>query len=79
MHAQARIYASRPGHAAVANVGLKGVFFKDNPSYDELVLQIRWATAHCASTFLPTGGDACAPATPTGSLKTSESHGIAAL
>ena len=37
---QARIYASRPGHSAVANVGLKGVFLKDGPSYDELVLQV---------------------------------------
>jgi hypothetical protein len=50
---QARVYASRPGHAAVANVGLKGVFLKDGPSYDELVLQLRWANAHVATTFLP--------------------------
>ena len=50
---QARIYASRPGHAAVADVGLKGVFLKDGPSYDELLLQLRWASAHVASTFLP--------------------------
>lgn len=50
---QAAIYASRPGHGAVASVGLKGVFLKDGPSYDELVLQQRWATAHVASTFLP--------------------------
>mmetsp|Transcript_22817 Transcript_22817/g.37810 ORF Transcript_22817/g.37810 Transcript_22817/m.37810 type:complete len:400 (+) Transcript_22817:50-1249(+) len=50
---QARVYASQPGHAAVAHVGLKGVFLKDGPSYDELVLQMRWATAHVESTFLP--------------------------
>ena len=33
---QARIYASRPGHSAVAQVGLKGVFLKDGPSFDEV-------------------------------------------
>ena len=52
---QARIYASRPGHEAVANVGLKGVFLKDGPSFDELLLQMRWATANVGSTFLPAG------------------------
>ena len=36
---QASIYASRPGHEAVANVGLKGLFYKDGPSYEELVVQ----------------------------------------
>ena len=50
---QAREYAGRPGHSNVAKVGLKGVFLKDGPSFDELVLQIKWATAHVASTFLP--------------------------
>jgi len=50
---QARLYASRPGHGAVAQVGLKGVFLKDGPSYDELVLQLRWATAQILPTFLP--------------------------
>ena len=49
---QALIYARRPGHAAVASVGLKGVFLKEGPSFDELVLQQRWAAAHVASTFL---------------------------
>ena len=29
---QARIYAGRPGHGAVAQVGLKGVFLKDGES-----------------------------------------------
>jgi hypothetical protein len=51
---QAQTYSTQPGHAAVANVGLKGLFLKDGPSFDELVLQQRWATAHVASTFLPT-------------------------
>ena len=50
---QARIYSTRPGHEAVANVGLKGVFFKDGPSYEELVLQQQWSTAQVISTFLP--------------------------
>ena len=50
---QARTYASLPGHAAVASVGLKGVFLKDGPSYDELVLQMRWTTGQIASTLLP--------------------------
>jgi len=36
---QASLYASRPGHAAVANVGLRGLFYKDSPSFDELLLQ----------------------------------------
>jgi len=49
---QARIYAGRPGHAAVAQVGLKGVFLKEVPNFDELVLQMRWSAAHVASTFL---------------------------
>jgi len=50
---QAQLYASRPGHAAVGRVGLKGVFFRDGPSFDELLLQLRWATDSVASTFLP--------------------------
>ena len=50
---QAQAYASRPGHAAVANVGLKGLFLKERPSYDELQQQLRWATARVASAFLP--------------------------
>lgn len=50
---QAQAYASRPGHAAVANVGLKGLFLKEKPSYDELLQQLRWATARVASAFLP--------------------------
>jgi len=50
---QARIYANRPGHSAVARVGLKGVFLKDAPSYDELLLQLRWATAQIGCSFLP--------------------------
>ena len=50
---QARLYASRPGHAAVANVGLKGVFYKDGPSFDELLLQLRWARSNVQSEFLP--------------------------
>ena len=52
---QARLYATRPGHAAVARVGLKGVFYKDGPSFEELLLQLRWAAGHVASTFLPEG------------------------
>ena len=50
---QARSYATRPGHEAVAKVGLKGVFLKDGPSYEELLVQMRWATAHVSTTFLP--------------------------
>ena len=50
---QARIYASRPGHEAVANVGLKGLFYKDGPSYEELVVQQKWSTSMIESTFLP--------------------------
>ena len=49
---QRDLYAKRPGHAPVAQVGLKGVFLKDGPSYDELLLQLRWATEQVASTFL---------------------------
>jgi len=52
---QARLYATRPGHAAVANVGLKGVFYKDRPSFEELLLQVRWASANVQTTFLPAG------------------------
>jgi hypothetical protein len=52
---QRDLYASQPGHAAVANVGLKGVFLKDGPSYDELLLQLRWATANVQSRLLPAG------------------------
>ena len=52
---QARIYAGRPGHEAVAQVLLKGLFLKDGPSFEELVLQMRWAAAHVASTILPAG------------------------
>ena len=39
-------------------VGLKGVFLKEAPSYDELLLQLRWMTAHVASTFLRSGAEA---------------------
>ena len=52
---QASAYASRPGHAAVANVGLKGVFYKDGPSFEELLVQLRWATSNVQSQFLPAG------------------------
>ena len=53
---QATLYASRPGHAAVAKIGLKGVFYKDGPSFEELLVQIRWATANVQSEFLPASG-----------------------
>jgi hypothetical protein len=36
----------------VADVGLKGVFLKEAPSYDELLLQLRWVTSHVATTSL---------------------------
>ena len=49
---QARLYSTRPGHAAVAAVGIKGVFLKDAPSFEELIVQLRWATANVQSAFL---------------------------
>ena len=43
---QRDLYAKRPGHAPVAQVGLKGVFLKAEPSSDELIVQLKWMAAN---------------------------------
>lgn len=60
---QASLYARRPGHAAVANVALRGLFYKDSPSFEELLLQLRWATSCIECDFLKPS-DAPGPPTP---------------
>jgi len=52
---QAQLYASRPGHKAVGQIGLKGVFYKEGPSFEELLVQMRWATESVEREILPPG------------------------
>ena len=47
-----------------AHVGLRGVFYKDGPSYEELLLQLQWATSMVEAHFLLPSAPTAAPPTP---------------